>query len=240
MNHMRRAGNPFYRERAQRDLQGFKFTKVFGSGSSTEGTPRYEIWRCRKPGTSDLAMDIVLTPLTVSVTGDIDPLVFQVSRGLDFLAGNDIEYYIHGKLSPECKSVELDRDAMNRDRFDRLHAEVDDLHGAALAEAGIKDTDYERFADLIALAESLPEGEGEAARALEAALDLATRDESFVGTEHEYYHLLGELDLDTSDMGQITKPTDTLMTWLYLANEAARQILDDAALSATELAHAAA
>lgn len=63
-------------------------------------------WRCKAPGTTAYAFDILMTRFGIAVVGDIDNLSFSVglSYGLDFLAGDDVTYYIHGKLDENSKS----------------------------------------------------------------------------------------------------------------------------------------
>lgn len=71
-----------------------------------------EVWRCKQPETSNYAFDIVVTRYGIASFGDIGGLTFNVgaSYGIKFLAGNDVEYYIHQKLDQDCKRTELDED----------------------------------------------------------------------------------------------------------------------------------
>lgn len=63
-------------------------------------------WRCKAPGTTSYAFDILMTRFGTAVIGDIDNLTFSVGLGygMDFLAGKDVTYYIHSKLDENSKS----------------------------------------------------------------------------------------------------------------------------------------
>lgn len=67
-----------------------------------------EVWHCGKKGSSSYAFDICIMPMGIAVCGDIGKLTFDVyGRGIDFLAGKDIGYYIHSKLSHNCKETQF-------------------------------------------------------------------------------------------------------------------------------------
>lgn len=97
--------------RAEQILTGFEYTCLArGVG--------VEVWDCRRPGTSVYAFTISVAPRGIAVVGDIGALTFGVGSafGLPFLAGDDVAYYIHSKLSHEVRdgSVELDTEAFRR------------------------------------------------------------------------------------------------------------------------------
>jgi len=58
----------------------------------------YTIYHCHKPGTSTYSFEIILGKMGIYVGGDIDSLSYRVARGIEFLAGDDIDYYQHSKL----------------------------------------------------------------------------------------------------------------------------------------------
>jgi hypothetical protein len=68
-----------------------------------------EVWRCKQPGTTNYAFDIMMTRFGIAVMGDIDNLTWTVghSYGMPFLAGKDVTYYIHTKLDQCHKEVEF-------------------------------------------------------------------------------------------------------------------------------------
>lgn len=57
------------------------------------------VYHCHKPGTNVYSFDIVITQRSIFVNGDIDCLVWDFKNSLEFLAGNDIDYYIYQKLA---------------------------------------------------------------------------------------------------------------------------------------------
>lgn len=69
-----------------------------------------EAWRCKQPDTVVYCFDIIITRFGIAVFGDISTITFRVgsSYGIDFLAGNDIDYYILSKVESNCKDYELD------------------------------------------------------------------------------------------------------------------------------------
>jgi hypothetical protein len=75
-----------------------------------------QVWRCARPGTSCYAFDIMMTRYGIAVVGDIANLTFTVGLGygVEFLAGKDIEYYIHSKLDEKCRAKEFDEHSFRR------------------------------------------------------------------------------------------------------------------------------
>jgi len=76
-----------------------------------------QIWECGKPGTNIYRFEIVVGSYGIYMSGDIDSLVWSRMgrRGISFLAGDDVEYYIYSKLDPVYTDmVELDEDAVQR------------------------------------------------------------------------------------------------------------------------------
>jgi hypothetical protein len=68
-----------------------------------------EVWRFQEPGNTHYAFDLTITRFGISVHGDIGNIAFDVGSayGLKFLAGNDVEYYMHSKLAAEFKAQEF-------------------------------------------------------------------------------------------------------------------------------------
>lgn len=77
--------------------------------------PDLKAWRCKAPGTTAYAFDIMMSRFGIAVVGDIDNLTFEVGLGygIEFLAKDDIDYYVHSKLSPRCKEREFDEPAFH-------------------------------------------------------------------------------------------------------------------------------
>lgn len=73
-----------------------------------------EIWRCQKPGTIIYWFDIVCMKNHIICVGDIQNLIFEYAQGgINFLAGNDVDYYVHSKLAEEYQNQKV----LDRDKF---------------------------------------------------------------------------------------------------------------------------
>lgn len=72
-------------------------------------TEQLKAWRCKAPGTTCYASDILITRFGIVIAGDINGLTFSVglSCGTEFLAGDDISYYIHEAADPAAVLVLL-------------------------------------------------------------------------------------------------------------------------------------
>ncbi|PMV86714.1 hypothetical protein C1X35_19125 [Pseudomonas sp. FW306-1C-G01A] len=68
-------------------------------------TSDVEVWRCKADKTTAYAFDIMMTRYGIAIVGDIDNLTFSVGLGygMKFLAGDDVTYYLHTKLSESHK-----------------------------------------------------------------------------------------------------------------------------------------
>lgn len=82
--------------RAAEALKSHKYTCLVKSD-------QVEVWSCKAEKTTAYAFDIMMTRFGIAIVGDIDNLTFSVGigYGMEFLAGDDVTYYIHKKLS-EC------------------------------------------------------------------------------------------------------------------------------------------
>lgn len=92
--------------RAEAILKNHQFTRLTAPGCAAE------VWRCKRPDTTNYGFDLTISRFGIAMFGDTGALVFNVgaSYGLPFLAGDDVEYYIHSKLEQCCKETELDED----------------------------------------------------------------------------------------------------------------------------------
>ena len=64
----------------------------------------YDVYYCHKPDTCIYSFEMVCTPRAIYIHGDIDCLVWNVGRDISFLSGDDIDYYIHSKLTHDFRS----------------------------------------------------------------------------------------------------------------------------------------
>lgn len=148
-----------YIEHAQEILATHVYTEL-------ANTPNLVAWNCQRPNSSCYGFDILITRFGIAIVGDIDNLTFRVglSYGLNFLAGDDLGYYIHSKLDQHCKERELDEavilDFCRRHWLEPLQELVSDWLEddnddqerrnelvAALAKRGIKDADQIAWID---------------------------------------------------------------------------------------------
>lgn len=97
-----------FKEQAARNMAGFQYTQI-----ATSIRPEFtgEIWRAAKPGCSAYAFDIAISRFGIAVYGDMDGMLFTVgaSYGMEFLAGDDVGYYIHSKLKEDSKRKVFDK-----------------------------------------------------------------------------------------------------------------------------------
>lgn len=102
----RKAEEAKRRERAAECLKDYEYTVL-------ADTDQLKVWRCKAPGTTCYAFDILITRFGIAIVGDINGLTFNVglSYGIEFLAGKDIGYYIHSKLEEHCREREFDEEA---------------------------------------------------------------------------------------------------------------------------------
>jgi hypothetical protein len=102
----RKAEKAKRRERAAECLEDHKYTLL-------ADTEQLKAWRCKAPGTTCYAFDILITRFGIAIVGDINGLTFDVglSYDIEFLAGDDIGYYIHSKLERHCQEREFDENA---------------------------------------------------------------------------------------------------------------------------------
>lgn len=196
-----------------------------------------EIWKCSKPNTNVYAFNIAIMPMGISVVGDIGELTFNAyGRGVDFLAGDDIEYYIHSKLSESCKDTQFDKeyleklvadttkemffesdkyyDIFTEDEIDEIQNDIENLDFSELGMYfSMKWCDTDIGAEDYDLLDGLNDFFG-------AVMN--------INNPMEAYRLLDNCGVvefhDVSDY-DFEKPSDGLMRKLYLINEAAKEIM---------------
>lgn len=98
---------------AKNRLQDHEY-KLLASGPNTE------VWSCRDPKTVCYGFIISTTPMGISVTGDIGNYTFNVARDVEFLAGNDVDYYIHSKLDSIYKNNSFNKEHFLESIMDTL------------------------------------------------------------------------------------------------------------------------
>ena len=89
----------YYRELAAERLNDHTYTQKCSDGFN-------EIWECTNDGSSIYGFSICITRFGISIVGDIGSLTLKVGSdyGMEFLAGDDVGYYIHSKLESEFRN----------------------------------------------------------------------------------------------------------------------------------------
>lgn len=127
-----------YADEAARRLEHHVYTRLTPLGCTAE------VWRCKRPDTTCYGFDLVVSRFGIASFGDTANLMFRVgaSYGLPFLAGDDIEYYIHSKLDECCKSTELDEDHYQQILLETITEWLADNDYEAPAKGDMADDTY--------------------------------------------------------------------------------------------------
>jgi hypothetical protein len=223
--------------RAERAAEAAEYLKDHTYRALSD-TPECQVWRCAKPGTSAYAFDIMITRFGIAVVGDIANLTFSVGMGygMEFLAGNDIGYYIHSKLDEKCKTREFDepafRGALISGVCELICQGADDEQLDAMPEwvreEKARGLDGSRWHDLRQFV-SAEARKDDADDKWDEWSDLL-REASDIGDEHhagvfmnEHCEVLG-LGPDWWEIS-VTTPSASLIRELYMIRHAARAIL---------------
>lgn len=231
----RKAEEAKRRERAAECLKDHEYTVL-------ADTDQLKVWRCKAPGTTCYAFDILITRFGIAIVGDINGLTFNVglSYGIEFLAGRDIGYYIHSKLEEHCREREFDKEAFlaalvtgvcsqicENTHDDELYAALPEWmrNDGGRHEAGRWDELRKLVEEQLAAIEYGGDGRDfwdSLNDRLSEADDISYVEQAsmFMSDHHE------ELGLGC-DYWEITidKPRDSLINRLYLINHAAKAII---------------
>jgi hypothetical protein len=231
----RKAEEAKRRERAAECLKDHEYTVL-------ADTDQLKAWRCKAPGSTAYAFDILMTRFGIATIGDIDGLTFSVglSYGIEFLAGKDIGYYIHSKLEGHCREREFDEDAFRASLVNGVCSQIcentrDDDEYAALPEWMRNDGgpgEAGRWDELCAFVEARHDAieHGEDGYEFWDGLNDRLDEANHIGDTHEAFSFMSsnhdELGLGC-DYWEITidKPRESLINRLYLINHAAKAIV---------------
>jgi len=218
------------REEAKKTLDSHEYTLL------TEGNG-CEVWKCSQPDSNSYAFNIAILPMGISIVGDIGELTFNVyGRGMDFLAGDDVDYYIHSKLSVNCKEKQYDAEHIkvvvaSEVKYDFIESEKHfDLFSEdemVKIQDEIKDLDFRGLQEYFEnkYYETDP---GEKHHQLFSDLNDFLEDVKMLSYVQEAFNLLNECEVvnfaDDMDYS-FEKPNEGLINTLYLINEASRNIM---------------
>lgn len=197
-----------------------------------------QVWRCKQPNTNAYAFDIMLTRFGIAVVGDIANLTFGVGLGygLNFLAGDDVGYYIHSKLDEKCKTRDFDEAAFRRALIegicqriaDEADCEAYDELPSWVRDEKERGRDGSRWEDLRACVhieaqkDDADEKWGQWEDLLAEATDIGDQHKAGVFM-NEHCETLG-LGSDWWEIS-VTNPSESLMRELYMIRHAALAIL---------------
>lgn len=194
----------------------------------------YKSYYCHRPNTNTYAFEITIGKMGIYLGGDIDSLVFRVSRDLSFLAGNDVDYYIHSKL----EHIFLDQRDFCKEYFDDYLADI--LREALEEDYQPTEMTEEEEDNEIVYPKTLPE--------LVAFYKKHNLDEFSLqplkynkawdlyeqihecDDPQEIYNAVHETKFYDGEMPNITKPSERIRFCLYMAHLAAKKILQEKAI----------
>ena len=186
-----------------------------------------EIWKCSKSNTNVYAFNIAVTPMGISVVGDIGDYTFGVyGRNVSFLAGRDVEYYIHSKLSPNCKEVEFDmdnfREAVVNEIKDHTEVDYEEIYEK------IKDLYFDEIKDCLWQFWKNSLVTDEIYDFLNNITDVLKEADLIEDANGAYTFLENCKTLNFADSWEyeLEKPSEKLIRTLYIINEAAKQIVE--------------
>lgn len=152
------------RERALENCKDFEYTCIAKSDQGASA----EIWRCESPVDFDHAYDLVITRMGICAYGDMDPLVFRnvSGRGLEFLAGNSVDYSLYSKLDESSKKTEIDWDAVHESVAGFLVRHLDEIWAPSKSETPLSGGSIKDAVDAMRVARG-----GAARAAMESLVD---------------------------------------------------------------------
>jgi hypothetical protein len=193
-------------------------------------TGDYTIYHCHKPGTISYAFEITLGKMGIYVGGDIGSLTYRVARGIDFLSGNDVDYYQHSKLEHDYYAkVELSKKRLKDFLKDILEEALDGFYFGDEEEDEKAEIDgFKTLEEVVAFYErkklnvnslSILEKPTRTTHAWDLYEGLIDCDEL-----NEIYRIISESPLYEFDMPSITEHDHSVMFRLYMAHHAATKI----------------
>jgi len=195
--------NEFIWKHVEEVQKDFEYKQILDSGD-------YSIWYCGRKGTSIYSFEIFLGCRGIAVVGDIDPLIFRVARGLNFLAGDDIDYYIHSKLDHVFLG-RVDLDVKGRDNYlmEEMRNYIEDNLDIDTKEINTLPDMSKIFAENGFMDSPL----GELYEDIKDETDL-----------EEVFKQVYDYD-SNAEYSMFTKPTDSVVFPLYMVCYAARKIM---------------
>jgi hypothetical protein len=190
-------------------------------------TGPYTIYHCHKPNTSNYSFEIILGKIGIAIIGDFTNITFKIARDLTFLAGDDVDYYIHSKLDHIYYDLkEIDQSLLDNYLKETLLIALDDFEhdedgnitfptkSSSLQEL----VDYYDKHNLNQDTYDSRQNPKPYYTAWELYSKLSSASDLTLQQIWEIIHDYGECPC-------ITKPSENVMFTLYMTNHAAKKIL---------------
>jgi hypothetical protein len=189
----------------------------------TEG---YIVYHCHKPGTSNYSFEIFIGKMGIYAGGDINSLVFRVARGIDFLAGDDVDYYIYSKLDHiYLDQKELSKCLIESFLRETLWEAVEDLSVPNELESppdNLEDTvKYYKDNNLNVPSWSMASNKDDKHTKAWDLYQYLYECSDLI----EAYRIIYGSPLYQGEMPSIAQPSESVMFTLYMVNHAAKKIL---------------
>ena len=188
----------------------------------------YIIYHCHKPGTNSYSFEIILGKMGIYVGGDIDAIVYRVARGIEFLAGGDVDYYQHSKLEHAYyDKVQLDVDLLKGYLADTLWEALEEIRDWEDRPEEQPDT-LEKIVKIYESREFLCRDKWEVVGELKQhnkAWDLYNELKDCRDLP-EIYQIIRDSSYYNGEMPTLTKPDEGVMFCMYMVHYAAKKILE--------------
>ena len=205
-------------ERVSNIQSDFVYSRLHNPNNSS-----VQAWRCGRADSGHYAFEIIISQSGIYLNGDIGPLSWRVSRNIGFLAGSDIDYYIHSKLEHDfLNQTELSEDKRDQYICSRMADELEQTYeeyrfhdnvenmvrkdmGVTIEEVNANEELHDKFDD--AVAEKYDEVADACNRAqnmnltLEQMVDLY-HEIGFDNHEHKGWEIYSELN-EISDLQEL-------------------------------------
>jgi hypothetical protein len=222
----RKATEDRYKARAAENMFDHRYTQI--------ATGPVEAWRCKDPRSTFHAFDILITRFGISVVGDIENMSFVVGSyyGMEFLAKDDVQYYIHSKLDPKCKEFEFDQDRWRELVVKGACSRITEISSEDEAEKWpewVNNTDLqsrEIYAEVMAFVDSMREHEVDLSWTnlydmMQEAEDIEYTEAAMIFVQESG----DDLHMAEVDSESVEKVRESVYGNLYMINHAAKAIM---------------
>jgi hypothetical protein len=221
-----------YQARCKANIE--RAERILGKHQYTRLTPidcPMEAWRCKVPDHTNYAFDLVVSRFGIAMFGDTGTLVFNVGAayGIKFLAGDDVEYYIHSKLEHDLKTTELDEQAFEESKIKYVVSRLErgDKGDDWPAQDGMDCETYRIvLGDWLTAARDKRKGHEPAWDTLDSLANFLDGSASTIQEAHEHFSdSAPDCGFEYDWTERFEQPCQSLIGRLYMLRHAAQQIL---------------